>query len=351
MSTDTRSIWTRPIFHLRPHPDRTARRLVEESELPAPIRSWILEVTGRSGLWRSERAEVARELIAHAHDALDHGRDPDEALRSMGYPRILATLVRRSMKRKRPWIWKRLRDLRRAVGAAIVLMLVFYATLAARFYLSSPNITTDYLAQFNEHRIRFDESDYAWPIYQDAAREWAPIYKAERDLQDGRASAARNADDVYTRFEIDERYWAGIDDPNRMTTGHPDYERTVAIYKSFRPQLDRIIEATSLPLLGVLYASEYETIEHPDGTTETRSIPPSNDPSENDPLFNVLLPHLGSMRQLTNHLAFDARIAVREGDADRAHRDLLAMLRLTRQLQNEPGFVISDLVEIGRAHV
>ena len=345
MSQASQSIWSRR-FYLRPHPNRTARKLVEESGLPTPVRSWILDVTQRSRLWRSERAEVAREIIAHALDAIEHGKDPDELLASMGDPKTLAKLVRRSMKRKRPWIWKRFRDTRRAIGVIVVLLVIFYGTLAARFYLSSPSVTTNYLAQMNERREQFDESEHAWPIYEEVVRSWRKAYQEERDIQDLRAASERTAADVHSDYEREERFWAGIDNPDEMSPDHPDYERTVSLYKSFRPNFDRVIEASTLPALGVLYTARFESIEHPDGTLEERAIPPSHDPNENEPLFNVLLPHLGSMRQFTNLLSFDAIIAAREGDADRAQRDLLAILHITRQLQQEPGFIISDMVGI-----
>jgi hypothetical protein len=52
------------------------RSLVADANLPFEIAETIRDVVRRTWLWRSEKVEIARELVAHFQDGLSTGRTP-----------------------------------------------------------------------------------------------------------------------------------------------------------------------------------------------------------------------------------------------------------------------------------
>ncbi|MFG0259215.1 MAG: hypothetical protein ACF8LK_02590, partial [Phycisphaerales bacterium JB041] len=76
------------------------------ADLPAPVTSLITAVVRRSRLWRLERADLARELIAHFADALAAGTPEDHAVRDFGDTAQAARLIRRAKKRGRHWSYR-----------------------------------------------------------------------------------------------------------------------------------------------------------------------------------------------------------------------------------------------------
>jgi hypothetical protein len=79
-------------------------------------------------------------------------------------------------------------------------------------------------------------------------------------------------------------------------------------------------------------------------------VPPNPNPDLQPTLVELLLPHLGSMRNFANLLYFDALVAARDGDHDRVYENLSAMLAMSRQ-QSFDGTIIADLVNIAIAHL
>ncbi len=49
------------------------RTLITKAELPSPLPELIYTVVHRSRLWRREKVDVARELVAHFADGLSAG--------------------------------------------------------------------------------------------------------------------------------------------------------------------------------------------------------------------------------------------------------------------------------------
>src|SRR5262249_5982847 len=69
-------------------------RMLAESGLPAPLAELVQVVVRGTRLWRGEKADVARELIAHFQDGLTKGESPQTLANSVGGPRTAAPLVR-----------------------------------------------------------------------------------------------------------------------------------------------------------------------------------------------------------------------------------------------------------------
>lgn len=347
MTTDTaaptgpwHAFWRWNVAHsplarrIRAH--RYATRLIAAAGLPAPIAARIDTTIRRTRLWADERADIARELIAHAADALAAGRTEPEVLATLGEPRPVARLIRRAAKRKRSWPYQLRTWATRALAAGFALVLLSYAALAAVYFTGRPNIKTNYLAKLNATNALYTDDQKAHPAYHDIGMDWRRIAQPLRDTS--AIIAVASAD------ERPDPPVAGVDALPDLTPDHPDYDATVAAFRAFRPRLDDLAAATRLPVIGYPYSdrSEYRAVE---GVQHTwpYPLPPSDDPAQQDPLVGVLLPYLGESRTLAKLLAYDARLAAEEADPDRAVAALSAAARMAAQLGREP-FLIAQLV-------
>ena len=72
------------------------RRDIAAANLPLPISRLIYTVSRRTRLWRGEKSDVARELIAHFSDGLAAGRAADELAKDFGPVEQSARLIRRA---------------------------------------------------------------------------------------------------------------------------------------------------------------------------------------------------------------------------------------------------------------
>ena len=82
------------------------RALVAAEDLPANVRSLIEQVVGRTRLWRSEKVDVAREIVAHFQDGLEAGASSEQLIESFGDPRQAAKLIGRAKRRGRSLLWQ-----------------------------------------------------------------------------------------------------------------------------------------------------------------------------------------------------------------------------------------------------
>jgi len=312
-----------------------AAPIIDASELPAPVQKRLTQIVRRTRLRASEQADVARELVAHAQDATDADTSEPEILASLGDPKPIARLIRRAAKRKRPLLYQLRAWTTRSIIVLTGLLILIYAGVTARFYSGSPSITMDYMAQLNAPILATPDEDKAWPIYQEALIEWKQIETAL--LAESHKDA--NAED--------QNHWlAGVEHSPYIPEGHPDRDDTHDAMRAFRPTLDRVTEATRRPIVGMLLSDQTREIEI-DGTDARLAvtISPSTDPAEQGSMIDVLLPHLGSLRNTARMFAMDTEIAIEEGDADRASANIGAMIALSEQISSEP-FLISHLVAI-----
>src|SRR4051812_35796495 len=118
---------------------------IAASGLPVPAKEVVRRVVKRTGLWLSEKVEVADELIAHFADGIEAGASVEDLIEKFGNERKAAKLIRRAKKRNRPLAWHILR----ALGWMVVVMLAIYGVLAARFLLGHPSPKVDYVAAIN----------------------------------------------------------------------------------------------------------------------------------------------------------------------------------------------------------
>lgn len=316
-------------------PQRGASSLIEASGLPEPLKAQIDKTVRRTRLWGDERAQVARELIAHSRDAMEAGRTAEEILASYGRWVVVARLLRRAMKRKRPAPWRALAWAQRAAMAAVGLTVLGYLVLAARFYAGSPDVSRDYVAQLNADILAYPSDQRAWPIYDQADRAWRPVRHELLSTQ-----RQRRAEDP----QLDAQ---GIDPGvlrlSTLTPEHPEYAEVARAVRALQPQLERVREASARAIVGAPLRNTDQEIRLTDEVSVWR---PASEPEQGPsgrPLYTLLLMHLGVVRDQASLLAFDARLALDDGEAPRAQGDLLAIADLSRQMYAEP-FLICDMV-------
>jgi len=327
------------------YPSAEAQALISAAKLPEELSKLIDTTVTKTKLWRSERADIAKELIAHTQDALDANRTPEHIIESFGNPKKVAKLLRRATKRKRPLYWRTLRNLRRSIAALTILLLITYAGLAARFFTGTPNITKNYAVMINSQNDAYAEDQKAWPVYKEIFDAWNE-HKLDTQNRQYDYEKEYNAN----RTPDQEPISAGIFMTPQIPTDHHDYQETVQLYKDFEPQFKRLREATHRPIIGIDLGFDEDEVFYEDGSYESKFVLPSNNPEENPSLINLLLPHLGKMRQFTNILAFDTLIAARENDGQRTYEDLSAMLALARQKSFDQT-LITSLVHIAIANL
>ncbi len=344
------SVEVSPVLHAirwighRGYPNRKAFGLLDAAGLPKPVDTLIRKTVRKSKLWASERAEIARELITHTQDAIEAGRSSEEIASTFGDPKRIAKLMRRSMKRKRPLYWRAYRNMKRATGVMVVLLVVGYSSLAVRFYLGKPEIKRNFIAELNARDDGYSEDQKAWGVYQEADIAWQRHTREARKKQWAQAQE-REMD----RGDGVDRPWAwyraGLDGMGSITQEHPDYLEVVELVREFEPWITRIREAAQRPALGLLYSDRSEEVEIEDGIKNARVLAPSDDPAAQGALVEVLLPNLGMMRKFTYMLKFDTQLAIESGDSQRATADMLGQLGLAKQSKQQ-GFLISDMVGI-----
>jgi hypothetical protein len=139
--------------------------IVRSSSLPAELKELISRLTRRTRLWREERVDVVRELIAHFTDGLAAGETETTLVQAFGNEQIAARMIRRAKVRNRPLWWK----IGRVVRWVLIAFFVFYGVLAIYFFSGRPSVRVDYLAILNEPKLATAESDRAWPLYRHAS--------------------------------------------------------------------------------------------------------------------------------------------------------------------------------------
>lgn len=295
-----------------------AAAVVERAGLPAELGELVLSVTGSVRLWRAERAEVARELCAHLSDGLEAGRTPAQLRTSFGDPARAAALILRAKRRQRPWWWHAQR--RAWMGLLLVLAIaaVVYGVLALRFFLASPTIKHNYIAELNAAVRATAPEDRAWPLYVQSIREFGkrPDFMMSAEYSDPQAP------------------------------GEPHWDVLSAWLKDHHRALETVRRAAGKPLLGYVYRASLD----PDLGRAMESLgegftyqPEDSVEPDNPLVIGVLLPHLAYMRKYTRWLSADAALAVSERDSARFEADINAMLGMAEQALGER-FIISQLV-------
>ncbi len=287
--------------------------------LPDQIREVVRRTVKRTRLLRLERSDVARELISHFREGLDSGADASALVSSFGDTGVAARLIRRAKKRDRSLPLKATFLTIKSIGVFLVVLILTYGVLAIRYFGAKPGPTVDFLPRFNAAALAIPEDQRAWPVYREALIEHQP-----RQFQ--------------TKNKINLIIYPGW----------RGWDRAVEYVRSEAPFLDEVRRGAFMRGMGYLVGPTF--------TPEDRRLWPEIEPQPISDgllagsLIEVLLPHLGDVRVMSQMLSFDARLAVTEGDRERAAINLLAMIRLAEQTREQP-LLINDLFALRIASV
>lgn len=310
-----------------------------EADLPEPCAALIRTVVRRTRLWRSEKLDLAHELIDHVRDALAAEQTPEHIVKQFGDPITAAKLIRRARKRQRhPLLKLWTASVKLAIASPLVLLGV-YALLWIRLYADSPTVKVDYLARYQPP-----------PSAHSATPGHRPPYELYQ-LLDLRWRDATLPIDERAHEQLAGTKWSRSpsSDISTLPRAHPMFDELVDIIRSLQPDLERVAEAAAEPHhntpLGfdIEYSDNYLDASI-DPEDRLFHIAPITQRLEDRPtLVGVLLPHLGVIRGCARLLEFDARLAAKDSDSDRFMRRINAMLDLSHQAARDR-FVISQLV-------
>lgn len=315
--------------------------VIEEAGLPAEVGGRIGEIVRRARLWNRESVEVARELVAHALEAQDRGVSEREIAEGLGEPRVVAKLIRRAVRRKRPVWWHARVWLVRSAAGVIGLTVIVVGGILGRTFIGDPEPSHSFIADLNSPLNELGDDEKAWPLYRDVYREIARTTTPVRNQMLDRAAqhVARNNSEL--ALGVKE---AGLDMLPKIDPAHPDYAGVLGVLEEIQPALHTLKQAASRPMVGRLYSSKQEEYDRYKSLLP-EPIPEPADPAEQGMLIGVMLPHLSPMRSFSRWLAFEARVAVRAGDGSQAAESLRAIHGMARQVEREP-FLISYFVAV-----
>lgn len=278
------------------------RGVVEGSGLPREVRALVMEVVRRTRLWRSEKADLARELCAHFEDAIASGTLPEKAVRAFGDAKSSAALIRRGKRRQRGLVWQAWRRALQGAGLLLAVGVVVYAVQAVRYHTAKPVITRHFAAEHNAAIARIPEEERAWPLYREAIL-W---YRSMEAWDPPQLSVCIDSED---KDEGDDERWI-----------------QACAYVQASPELLAMIRrAAARPH----YAKPM--MSHPDPELQvlfghTESIETAHVANDDVFIFGILIPELADLRGFSRMLAVDTVLAAEERDTARVMDNLRAMI-------------------------
>lgn len=300
--------------------------MLDAEALPAPIASLILRTVRRTRLWRLEKVDVAKELIAHFRDALAAHQSvgagapaldvSQRLIADFGEEKQAARLIRRAKRRQRPLVWHAWRRTLQAAGGLTAVLLVTYAALAIRYWTGEPKITHDYLADLNTKALAVPPEEAAWPVHRDALLS----------------------------LNVPKEWWGAKNTTLWRRPGEAGWSDTAAFLREHADAIARLREGSRRPGLGIVVGVSWDASNEPlfGGAPELDKL---SQGGISAPTLAVLMPHVQWLKRAATLLHADAFLAAEQGDGARAAADVDAMLRIARQLR-EHDLLIADLVGV-----
>lgn len=315
-------------------PDSNWKRNLNQSGLPESIRQMIETVVRESRLMRFEKSAVTNELISHFLDGSQRGATFDSLANEFGEPAVTALLIRRSKIRNRPIMMKFLR----LMGMGVGLLLLSYVGLAAYFHMGTPNPSHDYAVDFNAPIADLDDEERAWTVYR-------PLWTKYGFSEGG-------GFDTTAIFTTDEE---GVQELVRPSD--PEWEGAKTAMADWRDLMDGFRVGARLPHLGLpLYADSLRYSDedfaamfpHQSKEDLSHGLGIEGWDEEMDELMKgnivgMLLPHVQVMRRAGRMFIVDTRIAIEEGDSDRATDNIKTMFGIAEHA-SEGNCLVCSLV-------
>ncbi|MFK7768814.1 MAG: hypothetical protein AB8B55_16460 [Mariniblastus sp.] len=314
------------------------RAAISQSELPVDVQHTITNVVAQTGLWRSEKASVADELISHFKDGNDSGLTYENLLNTFGDASVASRLIRRAKQRNRSMASKIAKAFGWTTLAALISIVLFW------FYFRSlkANPTVNYLATITESVRTADDDDKAWPLYRDA---WIK-HRFCSAKEQGAYYQVLNNDLGRTCSPTDDKW-----------------DEAVTWVESRKDLLDAFRSGADRPLLGIELQSkieDYSDIDqqalHPDWhdrkpatkeapTTAETVVGDSTESEEfvGGTVIGTLMQHIQMIRVAAQMFQIDTQIAIEQKDSQRALINIQTTAALANQI-TDTNFIVTHLV-------
>jgi hypothetical protein len=286
--------------------------VVAGASLPPMLSDLVTRTVRATRLWRRERVDVARELCSHFAEGLGAGRSEADLARDFGDSAAAAALIRRAKKRNRPLLWHAWVRVWQAAGALLVLCLLLYGVLAARYFTGAPVIARDYRAELNAPIAAVPQADRAWPLYEQAYAAMPRRPDLPRALRMSDSLAAQ---------------WGSV------LPSDPEWPEIVAYLDSSREAIDLTLRGAGKPALGA------ELTPAPTGAGDRATAAWESSMLLHSVRFDTVNPIIALMALLRQ----DAYRAAVEGRGHEVVRNVGAILDMATQLREAP-FLLNDQV-------
>jgi hypothetical protein len=289
------------------------RQIVAAADLPAELANAVTQVVSKSRLWRSEKAAVAAELVAHFQDGLEASVSSEQLLTAFGDAQDAGQLIRRAKRRNRSAAWQ-LWHYGWMTAAGLLLVYVMAGVWMAT---SRPSVSVNYLEVLNKPALAAPENERAWPIYRDAFMSMGlNLTKTGTPAADFLTNDAPPGDPKWNEKEkfLNANLAAIAKLREAAARSHLGFVTTPV--RSEVNEKDR-------ELFGmVLTPEEIEADKHK--TIEDRWV------------LSTLLPDLQLLRDAGRILEADAHRAAMAGDGGTAYADIIAILGVSRHAEEAP---------------
>lgn len=198
----------------------------------------------------------------------------------------------------------------------IVAILTYLAMVYGPYHLFRPNISHDYYADLMADSYAVPADEAAWPFYVEAF-------------------LARPPHDFFAHWEAPN--W-----PYPKTA--VEWEASYALHEAQTESLEWVRKASQRPRLGMRLEADLDPrlAERWDLRERVERSKAADEPLC---LLWTMSPHLGPFRAMARGLVFDLRHAAEQGDGQRVHDNLFALIAMSDHVRETP-LLLCDLVGI-----
>lgn len=141
-------------------------RVIAATDLPAELKTCVGKVVKQTRLWRNEQIAIAHELCDHFADGLDADQSAEQLIEEFGSHSTAAKLMRRGKIRCRPLHWQVWHYGWIGTVCLLVVLTFSWSIMVWRFLSSSTSVTSDLVAQVDDHNRAIRVDQRAWPLYR-----------------------------------------------------------------------------------------------------------------------------------------------------------------------------------------
>ncbi len=141
-------------------------KVIAATDLPAELKRCVGKVVKQTRLWRNEKIAIAHELCDHFADGLDADQSAEQLIEEFGSHSTAAKLMRRGKIRCRPLHWQVWHYGWIGTVCLLVVLTFSWSIMVWRFLSPSTSVTSDLVAQVDDHNRAIRVDQRAWPLYR-----------------------------------------------------------------------------------------------------------------------------------------------------------------------------------------